>query len=171
MSFVGFCATDDRVPMFGLDNDILILAASGTSVVKFARHIHDASSRRDHPFQHLSYEGWPVSLIESELFGHVRGAFLGAFRDYDGALARTRGGTLFVEGLDHMPPSIVSRLLRATELGRATRLGAPSIEHPVDVRIIATAATLTNVGLVHNRFQVVEMCGGERPFTDVRACQ
>ena len=93
--------------------------------------------RRRHPFVAINCAGLPDSLLESELFGHVRGSFTGAYRDKPGLAALSDKGTLFLDELGEMSPRMQAVLLRFLETGEIHRLGADRIEKRVDVRILA----------------------------------
>jgi DNA-binding NtrC family response regulator len=101
-----------------------------------ARALHDASSRRSKPFVTVDCGALPEGLLESELFGHVRGAFTGAVADRKGAFQRADGGTLFLDELGAVSPTVQSRLLRALEARTVKPVGADQ-ERTVDVRVVA----------------------------------
>jgi DNA-binding NtrC family response regulator len=120
------------------DVTVLVEGATGTGKELVARAIHDASPRRQCPFVALDCGALPESLLESELFGHKKGAFTGATSDRLGAFARADRGTLFLDELGRVPPSVPARLLRALEERRIRPVGADA-ERDVDVRIIAAS--------------------------------
>jgi len=105
----------------GSDASVLLLGESGTGKELVARAIHARSARRTAPFVALNCGGMPESLLESELFGHVRGAFTGALRDKTGLFQTANSGTLFLDEIGEAPPSLQVKLLRAPE----TRQGRP----------------------------------------------
>src|SRR5690606_18189533 len=99
----------------GSDVAVLLEGETGTGKEVAARSIHAASERARGPLVALDCGALPESLIESELFGHVKGAFTGALQARRGAFARAHGGTLFLDELDSLPLALQSRLLRALE--------------------------------------------------------
>jgi DNA-binding NtrC family response regulator len=109
---------------------------TGTGKDVFAHAVHDASPRARSPFVVFDCGAVPPNLVESELFGHERGAFTGAHAEHAGAFERARGGTLFLDEIGELPLDLQPRLLRALE-GRSVRRVGGSRERPVDVRIIA----------------------------------
>jgi transcriptional regulator with PAS, ATPase and Fis domain len=115
---------------------VLITGESGTGKELAARAIHDLSSRRDGPFTAVNCAAMPDSLIESELFGHERGAFTGAVATRAGCFELAHGGTLLLDEIGEMPPSLQPKLLRVLEERRIRRIGGVR-EIPVDVRVIA----------------------------------
>ncbi|MDR0786469.1 MAG: sigma-54 dependent transcriptional regulator [Gemmatimonadota bacterium] len=118
------------------DASVLISGESGTGKEIVARAIHAASPRRDRPFVPINAAAIPETLIESELFGHEKGAFTGAGRSRAGCFEQANTGTLFLDELAEMPMSLQPKLLRILEDGRVRRLGG-SQEIPVDTRVIA----------------------------------
>jgi DNA-binding NtrC family response regulator len=121
---------------------VLITGESGTGKELVARTLHDLSPRREGPFVALNCAAIPETLLESELFGHERGAFTGAETARPGCFELAHGGTLFLDEIGDMPRSLQKKLLRVIEERRLRRLGA-RVETPVDVRIVsATHADL-----------------------------
>lgn len=118
------------------DTNALISGESGTGKEVVARAIHAASGRRNKPFIAVNTAAIPETLIESELFGHEKGAFTGATRSRPGCFELANGGTLFLDELAEMPISLQPKLLRILEDGRVRRLGG-SNEIEFDVRVIA----------------------------------
>ncbi len=115
---------------------VLLRGETGTGKEMAARVVHRGSERRNHPFVALNCGAIPEALAESELFGHVKGAFTGAHRDRQGAFTRADGGTLLLDEVAELPPLIQAKLLRVLETGRVLPVGAEE-EQPIDVRIVA----------------------------------
>jgi DNA-binding NtrC family response regulator len=118
------------------DGRILITGESGTGKELVARDIHDQSPRRQGPFVRVNCAAVPETLFESELFGHVRGAFTGAIGNRKGRFERAHGGTLFLDEIGEVPAGMQAKLLRALETGEIERVGGGA-EFRVDVRVIA----------------------------------
>jgi DNA-binding NtrC family response regulator len=124
------------------DADILVEAESGTGKELLARFIHEASVRRGKPFVAVNCAAVPEHLLESELFGHVRGAFTGATLAKPGRFELANGGTLLLDEIGEMPLELQPKLLRVLQEREVERLG-DTRTIPVNIRIIAT----TNVSL------------------------
>lgn len=122
--------------------DVLIEAESGTGKELLARFIHDASSRSEKPFIAVNCAAVPEHLLESELFGHVRGAFTGATANKAGKFELAHGGTLLLDEIGEMPVNLQPKLLRALQERAFERLGDTRTIQ-VDIRVVAT----TNVSL------------------------
>jgi len=118
------------------DLTVLIGGETGCGKDVMARAIHAASTRADKPFVVFDCGAVAPSLIESEIFGHVKGAFTGANENRDGAFVRANGGTLFLDEIGELSPSLQPKLLRAIE-ARTIRPVGGGHEIPVDVRILA----------------------------------
>lgn len=118
------------------DSTILITGESGTGKEVLSRYVHSLSGRADEPFFSINCGALPESLLESELFGHVKGAFTGADRDKDGLLVAARGGTLFLDEIAETSPRTQVRLLRALQEREVIPVGATEAV-PVDVRLMA----------------------------------
>ena len=115
---------------------VLIQGESGTGKEVIARYLHNMSTRVDGPFLSINCGALPENLLESELFGHVKGSFTGAVRDKQGLFAAARGGTFFMDEVGEMPPSLQIKLLRVLQEREVIPVGATE-PIPVDVRIIA----------------------------------
>jgi DNA-binding NtrC family response regulator len=122
---------------------VLICGESGTGKELVAREIHKGSPRSEGPFVAINAAALPEALIESELFGHEKGAFTGAMERSAGCFEQAEGGTLFLDEIGEMPPSTQPKLLRVLEDLRVRRLGGKR-EIPVDARVLA--ATSQEIG-------------------------
>lgn len=125
------------------DLPVLLLGETGVGKELFARYLHRRSPRADRPLVHVNCAALPESVAESELFGHVKGAFSGATTDRPGRFDAADGGTLFLDEVGELPLSIQAKLLRVLQNGEIQRLGTDQPRR-VDTRIIA--ATNRNLG-------------------------
>jgi transcriptional regulator with PAS, ATPase and Fis domain len=118
------------------DITVLLVGETGTGKELIAREIHRRSPRANGPFISLNCGAIPETLLEAELFGHVRGAFTGAVASRQGRFQAASGGTLFLDELGEMSPGLQVKLLRALEEKVVTRVG-DSRPEPVDIRVVA----------------------------------
>ncbi len=118
------------------DASVLIQGESGTGKELAARAIHQKSSRREKPFIVIDCSAYPATLLESELFGHERGAFTGAIRQKSGRFEQADGGTVFLDEIGEIPPAAQIKLLRVLQTHRFERIGGEQTLS-VDVRVIA----------------------------------
>src|SRR5204863_3146227 len=115
---------------------VLILGETGAGKEVVARSIHEQSARRLRPFVAVNCSGIPETLLESELFGHVRGSFTGAYRDKPGLVRQADHGTLFLDELGEMSLRMQAVLLRFAETGEIQPIGSDSVTGRTDVRLI-----------------------------------
>jgi DNA-binding NtrC family response regulator len=119
------------------DADVLVEAESGTGKELLARMIHNFSPRANRPFVAINCSAFPESLLESELFGHVRGAFTGATASKAGKFQLADGGTLLLDEIGEMPLTLQPKLLRVLQEREVDRLG-DTHPFPINVRVLAT---------------------------------
>jgi two-component system response regulator AtoC len=131
---------------------VLVTGESGTGKEVIARAIHTQSPRRDAPFMAVNCGAIPENLLESELFGHVKGAFTGASRAHRGLFAEADQGTLFLDEIAELPTALQVKLLRAIQEEEIRPVGEAK-PHKVDVRVIAATARNLELEMREGRFR------------------
>jgi two-component system, NtrC family, response regulator len=152
-SFEGILGSSARMrPVFDLirkvattDAPVLVLGESGTGKEMVARAIHNRSARHDSPFVAINCGAIPENLLESELFGHERGAFTGAHIQREGRIEAANGGTLFLDEIAEMPPTLQVKLLRFLQEQTIERVGGRQ-----EIRVNARVIAATNADLKKN---------------------
>ncbi|GJM36307.1 MAG: hypothetical protein DHS20C18_53080 [Saprospiraceae bacterium] len=134
------------------DSTVLILGETGTGKELVAREIFRKSKRGDQPFITLNCAVLPPDLIESELFGHVKGAFTGAIKAREGRFKLADGGTIFLDEVGELPSSLQAKLLRVIQEGEFEMVGS-SITQKIDVRIIAATHRNLKKEVARQRFR------------------
>lgn len=131
---------------------VLISGESGTGKSLLAKYIHSHSSRKNKPFIKISCGSLSETLLESELFGHVRGAFTGAIRDKKGKFEEAHGGTIFIDDINSASPNLQVKLLRVLQEKVIERVGGNTLI-PVDVRIICATNTSLQEEVARQKFR------------------
>jgi len=135
-----------------MDTTVLLEGETGTGKELFARAIHNLSNRRDKPFIRVNCATLPASLIESELFGHEKGAFTGAIKQQIGRFELAHKGTIFLDEIGELPIELQSKLLRVLQEGEFEKLGNPRTIK-VDARIIAATNRNLEEAIRQNLFR------------------
>ena len=136
----------------GFDSNVLILGESGTGKEVVARAIHDCSQRRNRPFIPINCGAIPSELLESELFGHEKGAFTGALGTRKGRFEIAEGGTIFLDEIGDMNPTMQVKLLRVLQERSYERVGS-CVPQRCDVRIIAATHRNLEQAIVQGTFR------------------
>jgi two-component system response regulator HydG len=134
------------------DATVLITGESGVGKEQIARALHRFSERRDHPFVAINCSAMPLPLLESELFGHVRGAFSGAERERVGLLLQAGGGTILLDEIAEMPLEMQAKLLRVLQERRVRPVGG-DVEVRLDARIVAATSRELELEVALRRFR------------------
>ncbi|HUF72993.1 MAG TPA: sigma 54-interacting transcriptional regulator [Gammaproteobacteria bacterium] len=148
---VGACLQQARM-VAGTDTRVLITGESGTGKELLARAIHRASSRRDGPFVAINCSAMAENLLESELFGHEKGAFTGAHRSHQGLFQAAEGGTLLLDEIGDMPVRLQVKLLRVLQEQQIRRVGSTDAI-PVNARVLSATNQDLSDQMIAGRFR------------------
>ena len=136
----------------GCDAPILIQGESGTGKELLARALHRASERHAYPFVAINCGAIPQELLESELFGHIKGAFTGATHEHPGLFLSAQHGTVFLDEIGDMPPPLQVKLLRVLQEGEVRPVGSTALV-PVNVRILSATHRNLEAAIVSGEFR------------------
>ena len=135
-----------------LNINVLLLGETGTGKEIIARELHLRSTRKDQPFVAINCGAIPETLMESELFGHVKGSFTGAIANKEGCFMSAHGGTLFLDEIGEMPPHLQVKLLRVLEERTITPVGGNTAQ-PIDIRLICATHVNLREAVAHQTFR------------------
>lgn len=156
-SIVGACDSMKQVyrrvrKVATADVSVLITGETGTGKELIAKEVHENSRRKNGPFVIINCGAIPENLLESELFGHVRGAFTGAVHDKNGRFQAANGGTLFLDEIGEMPMALQVKLLRALQEHVVQKVGGTNPEK-VDIRVVAATNRVLETEIKEGRFR------------------
>jgi len=134
------------------DLTVLLLGETGTGKGIAARYLHAHSHRAQGPLVYVNCGGAQAALIDSELFGHEKGAFTGAIATRPGKFERAQGGTIFLDEIGDLPAEAQTRLLQVLQEGRIERVGSTGVR-PVDVRVLAATHCNLEQAVRQQRFR------------------
>ncbi|MBA4070324.1 MAG: hypothetical protein C0497_00565 [Gemmatimonas sp.] len=143
---------DQAMQVAPTDANVLITGESGTGKELVARLIHAHSRRGDHPFITVDCAAMPEGLLESELFGHERGAFTGAVQRYEGLLAKANGGTVFLDEIGELSTTLQAKLLRVLEQRQMRRVGDSRLID-LDLRVVTATNRDLEAAVAAGRFR------------------
>ena len=145
-------AIDIAMQVAPTDLSVLVTGESGVGKESFPQIIHQFSRRKHGPYIAVNCGAIPEGTIDSELFGHEKGAFTGAISDRNGYFAEANGGTIFLDEVGELPLSTQARLLRVLETGEYIKVGSSKVQK-TDVRIVAATNVDFNDAIADGRFR------------------